>query len=572
MKRFFFLPDVLRWMGLMLILLSYGGSQAEMLDPRPQASSKSDVDGTQVAVRKARAEREHRFRNDLRMALVNLRARKFDDAQRLFETYIDHLPQKEQQFYRDISLVAGKGDQARYKDMPEDQKEKMIRRLWNRYDPAPLTRANERLLEHYRRVTDARRYFSLDAFPWDDRGEVYIRFGLPDHVSRSGNVRVEKDPSILKARRKFAALFFPYSDVQPGYPTFPVEEDVRWEYWVYTDLDGGIEFTFVDEYSTGRYIFAPIPMAGAFQDIEFLEASGGHLLQHIVASQPAVYKPEFADLPIDFSIHTVGFKGSGGNSHLEIYSGLLASETAHLQADERTGLIGLERGVALYDSLWNEVYRVQDQIALRLPTEQEVLKRAFIPGVMQVDLPPGPYYMSFQVRDALSGKSLVYQQEIVLEDYSDTKDVHLSDIEFAFSVSPAHSSGAFVKNGLKVIPISSRTLRRDQHAFVYFEVYNLSRDEFGRTHYRVEHTLQAHRKRSAPGRFFRGLGRVFHLTEPEPKLVIAYDQEGDRPDEEAYVELDLTHTDPGDQLIQVAVTDLLTGQKVSKEVTFKMMP
>ena len=53
-------------------------------------------------------------------------------------------------------------------------------------DLDPTTEVNERLQEHYQRVWMARQYFAGSAYPWDRRGEVYLRYGEPDYRSRSG--------------------------------------------------------------------------------------------------------------------------------------------------------------------------------------------------------------------------------------------------------------------------------------------------------------------------------------------------------------------------------------------------
>ena len=38
-------------------------------------------------------------------------------------------------------------------------------------------------------------------------------------------------------------------------------DTVPWETWTYIQLNGGIEFTFTDEWGNGRYDFAPLPEA-----------------------------------------------------------------------------------------------------------------------------------------------------------------------------------------------------------------------------------------------------------------------------------------------------------------------
>ena len=251
--------------------------------------------------------------------------------------------------------------------------------------------------------------------------------------------------------------------------------------------------------------------------------------------------------------------------------GLPASEVTRLDVEGQEYVV-LERGVALYDSLWHEVHKVQDRLHFQAPTEEQVQAGAFIPGVMSVDLAPGSYALALQVRDVSSGKSQVYRQKIVLEDYKADEQLKMSDIELAFAIAPVESEGQFVKNGLQIVPMSSKAFRPDQSAFVYFEVYNLSVDAFGQSHYQIEYAVRSFKDRAIPARILHGLGRLMRLTEKDQQVVIAYEQVGNRADEVAYVELDLNETKPGEQQVQVQVTDVLTGLVVQKEIRFKIVP
>ena len=53
---------------------------------------------------------------------------------------------------------------------------------WRRQDPLPASDANERLLEHLRRVAYAEEHYFCDVCPagYDARGEVYVRYGAPE--------------------------------------------------------------------------------------------------------------------------------------------------------------------------------------------------------------------------------------------------------------------------------------------------------------------------------------------------------------------------------------------------------
>ncbi len=499
--------------------------------------------------------------------------RDYAKAQALFEEYIKDLSKEEQTLYRNLAQVAWPEDLEIYRDADTEKRAELIDRFWRRLDPSPLTKANERLIEHYRRVAYARRYYGQGQFPWDDRGEVYVRFGKPDHTSKSGDIQNEMDREIQDARQNYVNRKRIALRIRPGQPIFPVPAMSWWEYWVYADLEGGTEFDFVRRGKGNRYEFAPMPDGLSLSlTTDLLAYQSEVVLRQVTAHQPSVFDADIAALPVDFYYFPAGFRGEDGTTRLEIYYGLPAEEMARLPVDDKTDQVMLDRGLAMFDSLWSEVYRVQDQLTFQAPSDQQVLEGAFIPGVLAFEVDAGLHYLSFQIRDVVSGKSQVYQQSLSVSDFSQSDDLLMSDIALAFYVGPSDEQGPFQKRGLKIIPMASKAFRPDQNAFVYFEVYNLKRDEFGRTKYRVDYSFRAQEKGLVPIRALRGLGRMLRLQEKHREVVISYEQSGDTPEDMAYVELDLKDAEPGGQEVRVKVTDLLADRDVKKEIAFKIVP
>ena len=513
------------------------------------------------------------------MAILNQLTHRYQQAEWLFEAYIDRLPTLEQELYRDIATVASREDAERWRGLTDTQKTQSLQRFWNSQDPAPLTSANERRIEHYRRIAYARAQFGQTSFPWDARGDVYVRLGHPDHTSASNNIRLERDPRIKTARLSFSnRMRSTASEAEdrpvdsPGRPSFPVQKG-PWEYWVYSDIFNGTEFTFVDEFSSGNCSFAPVPLGlSPSRSAELMAFHGDVILRNVTADQPSYYKSRLADLPIDVDTGTAGFRQEVGKTRLEVYLGLPASESVRLSAREDSGLLMLDRGIVIHDSLWKEVYREEDQILLSPPTEQQILDRAFLPHILHAELAPGLYQLTYQIRDAVTGRSRVHRDRIQLEDYADRDVLKLSDIQLAFSISPTRSATPFVKDDLEIIPMPSRTFRRDQRAYVYFEIYNLSRDEFGQARYRVEYKLRSLPTGSAPARLIKGLSRAFGPGPGNQEIVITYDQVADDTQAIAHVELGLSATDPGRQLLEISVTDLATHQVATRDLGFRIVP
>ena len=514
------------------------------------------------------------FDNPLLVQAVQAQAvRDYAQSQTLFEEYIATLPENERVLYRDLSQVALPDDLEIYRDAKKEKRAELTDRFWRRVDPSPLTKANERLIEHYRRVAYARHQYGQGAFPWDDRGEVYVRFGEPDHTSKSGDIQNEMDREIQDARQNYVNRRRIALRIRPGQPIFPVPSLSWWEYWVYADLAGGTEFDFVRRGKGNVYEFPQMPDGlGIALTTDLIEYQSEMVLRQVAARQPSVYDVDFADLPVDFYYFPAGFRGENGTTRLEIYYGLPASEMARLPVDDKTDQVLLDRGLAMFDSLWTEVYRVQDQLTFQAPSDQQVLDGAFIPGVVAFEVGAGLHHLSFQIRDVVSGKSQVYQQPLDIADFSQADGLLMSDIALAFWIEPSDTLGPFHKRGLKVIPMASKAFRPDQNAFVYFEVYNLKRDEFGQTKYRVDYSFRAREKGLAPVRALRGLGRLLRLQEKRREVVISYEQSGDSTEDMAYVELDLQDAEPGGQEVRVKVTDLLAEREVEKDIAFKIVP
>jgi GWxTD domain-containing protein len=510
----------------------------------------------------------------LEIQAVRAQAEKdFEQAQSLFEQYIQTLSPEEQALYLDISYVASGQDLKIYQDASVEEKQAVERRFWVRTDPSPLTRVNERLVEHYRRVGYARHQFGLGKFPWDDRGEVYIRFGAPEHISSSNDLQIEMDREVQDARDQFVRAKKISLRVTPGQPIFPVPDNTAWTYWVYTRLNQGTEFTFIRQYKGDVYRFPSVPDGlGVGLTTDLLAYQGRVVLDDLVSRDPWVYEADFSQLPIDFYYYPATFRGANGQTRLEIYYGLPASEMSRLPVNETTDRILLDRGLAIFDSLWVEQYRVEDQLTFRTPSQKQIMENAFIPGMMAFDVKPGSNYLALQVRDVLSGKSQVYQQVVDVQDYSDRLKLMMSDIELAFWIAPTDQESEFTKKGLRVVPMASKAFRKDQTAFVFFEVYNLERNAFGQTRYTVSYVFQSQAKGIPPVRALRGLGRMLKLREKSKEIAISYEQTGSSSDDMTYVELDLHDVEPGGQKVRVELTDELTGEKVRKEILFDIVP
>jgi len=130
---------------------------------------------------------------------------RFELALENFERFLQNLDGRERQLYTDITNVASEKELAAFKaTSPGPERQAYLEQFWSRRDPDILTNINERIIEHYRRVWYARTYFSENHYPWDKRGEVYIRYGEPDFRSRSNQRNFIQTPEVEAVRTKMA--------------------------------------------------------------------------------------------------------------------------------------------------------------------------------------------------------------------------------------------------------------------------------------------------------------------------------------------------------------------------------
>ncbi|OGG46783.1 MAG: hypothetical protein A3F84_12530 [Candidatus Handelsmanbacteria bacterium RIFCSPLOWO2_12_FULL_64_10] len=506
------------------------------------------------------------------IALTYLASGDFGSAAEAFRVYLSKLPSAERALYQDISPVASAGEMAGLAETPAEQVTDFIERFWKRRDPTPTTPVNERLVEHYRRVYHARRRFSEGAQPWDRRGEVYIRYGEPDHRSRSDDIVVETDVRVKRVKDHLVTLakeglyeitppeLAPTVDLR-GVPVFPTNRDDDWEYWIYADVAGGIEVVFTSEFRNGKYDYAAIPVDTA-TPLLWERMLPARTVDRAVQETPDHYA--FDPGPaLEFHYDLTTFRGEGGRTRLLVAWGIPAAQLS-VSPD---GVVTLERGVALFDRGWRDAGGALEDAAFRASEELQGQAGALLIDAEGLEVTPGTYQFALSVKDKVSGRTGLYRQEAPVEGYP-AQGLRVSDVQVAGTIR-AGTDGKFVRNGLKVIPMPSRAFRRSQAPAFYYEVYNLTPDREGRTRYRIDYALASLSKRSVVARILAGGQEArkgdLHLGE---RVVASFEQAGEGPTAFHHAQIEVRDSAPGRYVLTVTVTDLNSREQASKRAEF----
>ena len=567
----------------------------------------------------------HQRRALLELVEVHQTARDHDLADPLLEAFIDGLEPEERAVYYDLSLVAIGDELSRFQGAPEEERKVLSEGFWAGRDPAPATAANERWIEHCRRVAYAREHFGEYEFPWDGRGEVYVRYGEPDHVSSSGDIRFETHPGVLAVKDRLMnqaggalqllllgrRMINFYGGSGPGlddlrslstilgYPVYPVRG--VWEYWIYTNVGRGIEVTFVQKYTPGPYKYAEMPHASA--DVWVDEITGrnpikepenptydglrenkprtaiqfrsnltwqhlnpGLVMHRVARKTPEIYEQDFATAPLDFYFDSARFKADDRSVNLEVYYGIPTRDLNYVEGADGRLTAYLKRGVALYDEDNKPVYRSSEEMELYTSGPVDTTQIAFVPEMDRLSVAPGTYRLSVQILDTSSDKSQVYNREVVLSPFGDDS-LRVSDIEMAALIRPSRGS-KFTKGKIEVVPNPSLFYLAGQPVFVYYEVYNLKKNDFGRTEYRVSYELHSLQRGNVAVRILKAVGRLVGFEKKSEAVTVEYAHEGDKTDDYGYLELDMSNTDPGHQLLIVKVSDEIADSRATSAVSF----
>jgi hypothetical protein len=427
---------------------------------------------------------------------------------------------------------------------------------------------------------------------------VYVRFGHPDHRSWSDRLVFETDAKVIRVKNRLMDLARNAMDeVVPsgvslsaenltgigalsseirGMPVFPMPHqgsvfrdgaslNSKWETWIYARIGEGFELTFHDALGDYDYQF-PQPPINSPNRLLWQHLAPEAVVSRVINKTPSVYNYHYDGEPMPLYLSLADFEGVGRDSRLDAFVGVPWAELATQKRGERFSAT-LQRTMVLFDETGAEVVRDSVEIS---STQGEEIKD---PGVLWVDqvtaqVEPGHYFMAVRVRDPISRRLQIYRQEVEVESYT-LQGLMVSDLAVAGEIVELdqESEGKFIRGDLEVLPLPSHTFAPKQPVYMYYEVYNLHRDDTGQTHYRVDYFVEG-AKKNAGARFFRGVGNLLGKSEEQEGVMVSYEHRGDSETEPVYVALDISAKKGQNLKIGVKVTDLNRPGKptVTKDV------
>ncbi len=163
-----------------------------------------------------------------------------------------------------------------------------------------------------------------------------------------------------------------------------------------------------------------------------------------------------------------------------------------LKENSETGKVSFWDGVFFFDEQWNDMYNHRKSRTLTLPSQKPAQNAAarhrndHLLISRTVSVRQGSYHFSVELLDQTSGligvardeKPFVYDQETF----------HLSDLLVGSDIQ-ARNALPESRDDLLITPNPVRTFSPSEPVFIYLELYDLQRDDFGSTQYEISYTI-----------------------------------------------------------------------------------
>ena len=416
----------------------------------PLLVERGDLPAAAEAARAALHADPGRLDAQLADAYVSYRLGLLGRADSAFTRAIPRLPRALRARFEDIRPVASPRDTVAIRQLWPNQAAAFTRRFWRQQDPDLASTENEAQLEYWSRVAHAYLlYYDSRRSAWDERGEIYVRYGAPARRIYNG---IGEDLDL---------------NLTPG-SRFPMNVLV----WEYPEL--GMRVPMQDRMLNGFYL--PELTVG---------------LIHATTSDPQPNPDSLARRP---DLMDVG-GGRGVFRRVPPGSRLIPVEGAIARFESESGprlLAGFEVAGGPGDSL-RATWVVRDSNDFELARSSRMFSpSACAPTEAQVaeftaDLPPGRYRVGLTVVGS-GGQRGVFGER--LEVATADSGLALSDLVVSCGVQDAASIDP-VHPAVRIEPNPSARVRAGQPLTAYFEIGHLRPDAEGLARFELEYSVRS---------------------------------------------------------------------------------
>ncbi len=471
---------------------------------------------------------------------VGLGYQALEDPNRAYKAYVNGLArmsEPERRFMQSIFMMVDKEDVERNGTLPDEE---AIRRFWTGRDPFFLTPVNERLMAHCRRVayTNLRYGNPVKGIEgWTtERGQAYIRYGHPlSRVAHPAEIDMGNDLPAAERNRLAGQVMRRERSLGKFTP--------RKEIWTYD----GFRLVFENTDTRDAWKFG-IAWLGEYPLYEFSD---------LIARIPEYYKDPYWWERYDAPYQIAQFRADEGKTRVEVYYALQGEQVRHRKVGPGMQEVDVRKGLFLFDAVWDTVRKEIGRVK-RMPwVTYEAMQKGYLFAGEQLVLEPGAYYLAVEAEDRATKAVGTFRDSLRVRRFG-YDSLEVSSLLLARRI-VERKDRSFGRERFMILPEPLMQCPQGGDMSFYFEVYNLTRDDFGATHYRVTYQMRVLAEEST--------GEI----EPEWTTAVSHTLRGSRAWEPIYVTLDMEDSTPGPRAFRVVVDDLEDLERTMAATTFRVM-
>ena len=405
----------------------------------------------------------------------------FNDSHDYYQRALDLMSAEERELLESTDLLVTEEDQAS-RDTTQTIDALLEREMfWKRQDPLYLSDFNERKMVHFGRMAYVNlrfRRFSDDVEGWQtDMGKTYIKFGRY-------RLRVTTNKGTWDSKEALNAAMMEFWYYENFRFIFCGTTDDIWHFC------GGATVntpSIVPTVGTSAFDITPGSTGSRRAPSYFIPRTLEEASRHTFRKTAQRFIDPYLQRKYTLPYQIATFEEQN-RMRVEL-SYMIPKD--RLKENPETGKVRFWDGVFFFDQQWNDMYNDRKFRTLTL-SPQELAQNAaarhrndHLLISHRVYIRQDSYHFSVELLDQASGligvardeKSFVYNQ-----------DFHLSDL-LVGSYIQARKTIPESRDDLLITPNPVRTFSSSEPVFIYLELYDLQRNDFGSTQYEISYTI-----------------------------------------------------------------------------------
>jgi len=419
------------------------------------------------------------------------------------------------------------------KQMNDYDYKEFIDIYWKSTDPLYLTEYNERLLEHYSRVAFANLHFSVPSLKivgWkSNRGETILRYGEP-----LNRMRIR--------------------------PSIGDKISMKTEVWNYN----GFSLGFTDMTSSGNYLFAA-PAGEKDKNIPQFPGDSQSFIEDLKKGYYTFYNPKYEGPKFDIVYDVYQFKNKDVRNHSDLYInyGLIPIDSL---LNNGTYNLAHTSAFFLLNDYSNMVIENKEKYKNLSPRSviSTISNPILYTNILKLPVTSDSGNYSFEIlRDFDKGVS-TNRGKIKIRKFSNTR-LDVSDILLASRIETERAE-TFTINRSNVNILSNPTNQfiNKNPLYVYYEVYNLKKDETGLTDFEQEVEISEYEEEKVSDieKAISAVKKFLGISKGE-EISFSSNYQSKEVNPQIYYRLDLAKAKTGKYVLRITVKDKIANSKIS---------